>query len=169
MPQERFSLHDKKSEIKNSIDSVLFAPLEKLRVKWENADLDSSILFTPLSRLKGKIKENTGTSYTDYQLRNDDELINAESALGRTLFGVIPAGHQREFFRDKKNIWIFHESWTELDQDKSITIRYEVREDGVYKKIQGAGYVKLEGLELETFAETLRSYLKLCKQNLYGV
>ena len=30
-----------------------------------------------------------------------DDLINAESAIGRTLFGPIPAGHQREFFESE--------------------------------------------------------------------
>ena len=101
---------------------------------------------------------------------NDDEYINAESAYGRTIFGPIPAGHQREFFRDKHNVWVWHESWTELNVPRSITIRYEVREDGVYKKIQdGSSYTKLEGAELDNFAKALRTYLRLCKTNIYGV
>ena len=39
----------------------------------------------------------------------EKELINAESALGRTLFGDVAPGHQREFFMHKKNVWIWHE------------------------------------------------------------
>ena len=54
----------------------------------------------------------------------ENELINAESALGRTLFGDVAPGHQREFFMHKKNVWIWHED--------GMTIRYEVRSNGVF-------------------------------------
>ena len=96
-----------------------------------------------------------------------DDLISAESALGRTLFGPIPAGHQREFFEYKKNVWIFHESWEIAGEKKEMTIRYEVREDGVYKKPLGGKYIIISGAELENFRRALHSYLKLVKENLY--
>ena len=35
------------------------------------------------------------------------DLINAESALGRTLFGEVKRGHAREFFCLKKNVWLW--------------------------------------------------------------
>lgn len=166
MQAKGFSLDTKKTEIRDSFDSVFFAPLEKLRLKWENADPADSLLFTPLSKLKTKISSNSGATIKKH---TEDEFINAESAIGRTIFGPIPAGHSREFFRDRHNIWIWHESWEELGTPKSITIRYEVREDGVYKKSDGTGYSRIEGAELYNFAEALRVYLKLCKEQLYGV
>ncbi|MDO4746857.1 MAG: hypothetical protein Q4A70_00725 [Candidatus Saccharibacteria bacterium] len=97
-----------------------------------------------------------------------DDLINAESELGRTLFGPIPAGHQREFFEAKKNVWIWHESY--LDQTGSIkemTIRYEVRPAGVYKKVQDGIYKRIEGQELNNFRKAAKSYLDLVKSKLY--
>ena len=98
-----------------------------------------------------------------------DELVNMESNYGRTLFGEIPAGHQREFFEHRKNIWIWHESWTDVSgQFIDQTIRYEVRPAGVYKKVAGQGYKKLEGSELDNFRNAAKMYLKLVKQNLYN-
>ncbi len=95
------------------------------------------------------------------------KIINAESEVGRTIFGPIPAGHQREFFEHKKNVWIFHESWYELEAKKETTIRYEVRQDGVYKKPLGGKYVKIKGDELENFRKALHIYLKLVKEKIY--
>ena len=95
------------------------------------------------------------------------DLINSESSLGRTIFGPIPAGHQREFFQYKKNVWIYHENWEVYGTKKEVTIRYEVREDGVYKKPLGGRYVKIVGNELENFRKALRTYLRLVKDNLY--
>lgn len=101
------------------------------------------------------------------QIRTLDDKINAESELGRTIFGPIPAGHQREFFEHKKNLWIWHESWTECGQPHEITIRYEVRPDGVFKKSNGSAYFKITGAELENFRLATRKYLELIKTQLY--
>ncbi len=98
-----------------------------------------------------------------------DELVNVESGYGRTLFGPIPEGHQREFFEHRKNVWIWHESWTDISgQLIDQTIRYEVRPAGVYKKISGQTYQKIEGKELDNFVSAAKMYLKLVKTNLYN-
>lgn len=98
-----------------------------------------------------------------------EDKINLESELGRTIFGAIPAGHQREFFEHKKNLWIWHESWLDSGVEHSITLRYEVRPDGVFKKMNGSPYYKLEGAELQNFLNATRKYLALIKTNLYHV
>ena len=87
------------------------------------------------------------------------DLINAESALGRTLFGDVVPGHQREFFMHKKNVWIWHED--------GMTIRYEVRQNGVYKKVDGGSYRKVTGVELDHFRAAASAYLKLVKSRIY--
>lgn len=97
-----------------------------------------------------------------------DDLINAESELGRTLFGPIPAGHQREFFEPKKNVWIWYESWLdERGKAQSMTIRYEVRPTGVFKKPNDGAYEKIEGTELDNFVAAVRAYFDLAKRELY--
>lgn len=97
-----------------------------------------------------------------------DELMNAESELGRTLFGPIPVGHQREFFKSRDNVWIWHENWTdEMGNLQNMTIRYEVRPEGVFKKVSNGIYTKIEGEELENFRRAAKNYLELVKTKLY--
>lgn len=97
----------------------------------------------------------------------ESDLINAESRLGATLFGPVPEGHRREFFRFKHNVWIYHENWVENGKRNESTITYEVRENGVYKLPLGGQYIKLKGAELENFKKATKEYLKLVKQKLY--
>lgn len=97
-----------------------------------------------------------------------DDLLSAESELGRTLFGPIPAGHQREFFKHRGNVWIWHENWLDgAGVEQEITIRYEVRPNGVYKKVPGAPYERLVGGELANFRLATRSYFDLVGSKLY--
>lgn len=96
------------------------------------------------------------------------ELINAESRLGSTLFGPIPAGHRREFFHDQQNVWIWHEGWVDQDRHaRQLTVRYEVRPTGIYKKVSSGSYLRLEGHELENFRRATHAYLSLIKRNIY--
>ena len=89
------------------------------------------------------------------------DLINAESALGRTLFGEIQKGHSREFFCLKKNVWLWYED--------GLTIRYEVRENGVYKQVgRENDYHKVTGEELENFRNATKAYLRLVKSRIYS-
>lgn len=97
-----------------------------------------------------------------------EELMNAESQLGKTLFGPIPAGHQREFFQFKKNVWIWYESFVnQAGRIEEMTIRYEVRPTGVYKKPSGGYYERIEGDELMNFRRAAKGYLELVKTKLY--
>lgn len=96
------------------------------------------------------------------------DLINAESRLGAMLFGPIPAGHRREFFRYRHNVWIYHEEWTVNGKKMESTITYKVQENGVYKCPLGGEYTKIKDAELANFRKATREYLKLIKKNLYG-
>ena len=96
------------------------------------------------------------------------ELINAESAIGRTLFGPIPAGHQREFFLISNNTWLWHESFYNNGTLVTQNIRYEVQPTGVYKSISGKQYQKLEGQELANFRKAVTTYFDLVKTKLYN-
>ena len=103
---------------------------------------------------------NNGFTYED--------LINAESALGRTLFGPIPEGHRREFFESRRNVWIWHESYiNNAGILEEMTVRYEVRPTGVFKKPVGGSYQKISGAELDNFRNAAKGYLNLVKTKLY--
>ena len=98
-----------------------------------------------------------------------EDLLNAESEIGRTIFGPIPAGHQREFFKNKENVWIWYEKWTDsAGTPQDITIRYEVRPDGVFKKVPEQNYQKITGDELNNFVSATRAYYNLVKERLYS-
>lgn len=97
------------------------------------------------------------------------DLINAESKLGSMLFGPIPEGHRREFFHDRQNIWIWHEDWYDGQRNaRQMTVRYEVRTSGVYKKVATGSYLKLEGEELDNFRKATHAYLYVVKKHLYS-
>ncbi len=98
-----------------------------------------------------------------------DDLINAESSLGRTLFGPIPEGHQREFFALRRNSWMWYENWfDEAGRVQEMMLKYEVRPDGVYKKPRGGSYTKIEGGELNNFIAAVKGYYALVMKRLYS-
>ena len=166
MPEKGFFLDT--SGIKNarsSVESAIFRPLDILKQKWENYNIDNSILFRPLNKMKDKIEPHTGATY---QHLCEDELINAESALGRTIFGSVPSGRQREFFRDTHNVWLYYEKWSDASSVHEITVRYEVKPDGVYKKTGQEASVPISGAELENFRHALLKYYDLVRTNLYS-
>ena len=95
----------------------------------------------------------------DRRKEAERQLINAESALGRTVFGHVMEGYHREFFCLKRNVWIWYENGT--------TMRYEVRENGVFKKVNDGEFHKISGEELTHFRAATKAYLELLKANLY--
>ncbi len=114
-------------------------------------------------QLKRKLKHPKYSNKFSYE-----DLVNAESALGRTLFGPIPEGHRREFFESRRNVWIWHESFVnQAGRVEEMTVRYEVRPTGVFKKPVGGSYERLTGAELDNFRKAASSYLNLVKSKLY--
>lgn len=94
--------------------------------------------------------------------------INAESRLGSLVFGPVPEGHQREFFHDRDNVWIWYESWEDEEGvTHEQTVRYEVRPSGVFKKLAAGQYSQIQGGELENFRRATHTYLALIKRHLY--
>ncbi len=107
------------------------------------------------------LKKPEAPNHQARQRAVERNLINAESALGRTVFGQIQPGHSREFFFLKKNVWIWYED--------GVTLRYEVRKDGVYKRVnEEEHYTKIFGDELTNFKNTTKAYLKLIKTSIYN-
>lgn len=97
-----------------------------------------------------------------------DDLVDLESKWGSTLFGPIPSGHQREFFKHRDNVWIWYENWLDSGGNfQEITIRYEVRPAGVFKRTDGKKYEKISGDELNNFRLATKNYLALIKSKIY--
>jgi hypothetical protein len=97
--------------------------------------------------------------------RND--LIKREALLGGTIFGPVPKGHNRQFFCLDSHTWIWHESWMNGRQNMSITTRYEVRGDQVFKVQQNQPMRQLVGVELSNLAKATQLYDELISSRLY--
>jgi hypothetical protein len=124
-----------------------------------------------IKKISSKIKSRLPSILPRYRhsyVVAKEQLINAESEIGKTLFGPVPEGHRREFFHHQKNVWIWHESWTEDGKEIENTLRYEVRPHGVYKKQLGGRYEKIVGGELKNFRTATREYLRIVKAKLYS-
>ena len=87
-----------------------------------------------------------------------DDAINSESKIGRKVFDN--DAPSCEFFMFKKNVWLYYA--------EGLTIRYEVREEGVFKKVGSEGYRRIRAAELDNFRLACKKYFKLVKTELYS-
>jgi len=134
---------------------------------------DNKVLRVPHPPRASLSSANTTTSPVLIQSKSGKpsrlDLINAESRLGSAIFGPVPEGHRREFFHDQQNIWIWYEDWQDqANHPHQMTVRYEVRQSGIYKKISAGKYFKLEGDELDNFRKATHAYLYMVKKYLYN-
>ncbi len=98
------------------------------------------------------------------------ELLRAESAIGRQLFGPIPSGHQREFFCLDARTWIWYEKWIdpETKKPREHTTRYEVHSNGVIKIQENQPYTVLEGEELKNLEAAVKIYHEKVMREVYN-
>lgn len=97
------------------------------------------------------------------------ELIQLESDIGAQLFGSVPKGHRREFFNLDLSTWIWYDEWTDATTGvrKTMTIRYEVHENGILKVQEGARYNFISGQELDNFMAAITMYYERVARELY--
>jgi hypothetical protein len=99
---------------------------------------------------------------------SERELIQLESEIGRDLFGPVPRGHRREFFNTDPRVWIWYEEWRdEAGRQQQMTIKYEIRDDGVWKALPGLRYEKVEGAELANFRTAVGVYFERVMRDIY--
>lgn len=97
------------------------------------------------------------------------DLINAESEIGRELFGIIPEGHRREFFNLDEHTWVWHEEWRDGKNTVAHTTRYEVRPNGIIKIGDGGQYKYVEGAELDNLVMAMRLYYEQVMRGIYNI
>jgi len=123
--------------------------------------------------LKKALSLLTGTPYIDkdFSKMTERQLIQAESKIGRELFGPIPAGHRREFFCLDENTWVWHEEWKDAETGKKrhMTTRYEVHQNGILKVQDGSQYRFIEGEELQNLFLSARLYYEGVMRGIYSV
>ena len=100
---------------------------------------------------------STKTSIKESNEKIREKLLDKEASVGREVFS--DDAPDAAFFMMKKNVWLYY--------TKGVTIRYEVRPDGVFKKIGYEGYHPIRGKELDNFRLACKKYLKLVKTKIY--
>ncbi|MDK2899219.1 MAG: hypothetical protein PWQ10_406 [Patescibacteria group bacterium] len=96
------------------------------------------------------------------------ELIQIESKIGARIFGPIKPGNRREFFNENPNNWIWYEEWTDSDNKRqSVTTRYEIHDDGIFKVQEGTPYQYIKGQELDNFVTAAQLYLERVARDIY--
>ncbi len=98
------------------------------------------------------------------------ELIKRESKVGATLFGPIPAGHQREFFCLGEHIWIWDEQWFDesVGAMAQMHVRYEFQRQGVLKTVDGVARGYITGPELTNLLKVIQTYDQRVAVEVYG-
>lgn len=92
-------------------------------------------------------------------LRTIDDLIHYEAKIGGQLFGPIPDKHHREFFCLDEHTWVWHEEWPDkLGRRRSLTTRYDVRPNGVFKTQGNAPYREIDTEELQNLYQASQLY-----------
>lgn len=156
---KRSTSHEKIKQAKSPADKGTLSDSQVLRIPHAPRTRITSKPVEAPTTIALPTPKNKPTRY---------DLINAESRLGSAIFGPIPEGHRREFFHDRQNIWIWHEDWRDGDNFRQMTVRYEVRTSGIYKKVSTGKYFKLEGEELINFRKATRAYLYMIKKYIYN-
>ncbi len=107
------------------------------------------------------------TRLTDAKKR---DLIRQESQIGAKLFGEIPNGHKREFFCLDARTWIWHESWSDSlgGSRTEKNIRYEIRDSGILKSVNGADYAWVNEQEAQNFAQAAVLYYQYVSALIYN-
>lgn len=96
------------------------------------------------------------------------DLMRREAALTRDIFGPVPKGGRREFFRLDRTTWIWFEEWTDANgQRQQVTTRYVVRPKEIVKSQNGGDYYRLTVDEAKNFYRAVEAYRKKVKSGLY--
>lgn len=131
----------------------------------------SSIIKKALTLLTGEQDPATVLkmpTIRPFKKLTERELIQLESEIGRTVFGPVPVGQRREFFNLDASTWIWHEEFT-LDDGtlKSMTTRYEIKDNGILKAQDGKEYSYIEGEELRNLTLAVHSYYEKVMRGVY--
>lgn len=94
----------------------------------------------------------------------DRDLIQSESNIGKQIFGKVPKGVKREFFRLDESTWVWHEETNGIVR----STRYLVKPTEILKSVDGGSYERLSIVEAERFVKAADIYVNRVNQELYG-
>ena len=114
------------------------------------------------------IKKVISVPLKDQQLFRN--IIHYEAKLGGQLFGKIPDNHRREFFCLDEYTWVWHEEYLdESGRRQSLTTRYDVRTNGIFKIQGNLPHRRLNDDELQNFYHAVKLYGQKIGAELQGM
>jgi len=127
-------------------------------------------LFGKISKLVTGNEPQPKVAVNRFRKFNQRDLIRAESKVGATVFGPIPANHRREFFVLDGSTLMWYESYVDeaSGQRREMTTRYESHPHGVLKVQDGQPYSVVEGEELRNLAIASRMARERVMRDIYG-
>jgi hypothetical protein len=89
------------------------------------------------------------------------KILRRHAQIGGTLFGPVPKGHDRQFFCLDHGSWVWFESWKDNSgQQQSLTTRYDIQPNGIFKSQNGGGYQTISDTEAINLAKACELYLE---------
>jgi len=120
-----------------------------------------------IGKLFGAVSSKRQAERRASEYRN---LIRKEAIIGGQLFGPVAKGGRREFFCLDPDTWVWHEEWADQNgKRRTITTRYDVRPQGVFKAQDGQPYQPLSVQEAKHFFAATKLYNKRVKYEIYGI
>lgn len=97
------------------------------------------------------------------------DLIAREAEVGAWVLGDIPAGHSRSFFCLDTHTWIWNEQWHDQTGNvQTMHVQYDVRPDGILKRVNGGAPLRVDGQELRNFDHAVTQYYHHVSSKVYG-
>lgn len=97
------------------------------------------------------------------------ELIAQEAAVGAMVLGPITAGRTRQFFCLDAHTWVWNEQWhDEQGKAQSFHVQYDVRPNGIVKRLNGGSPSLVSGQELVNFDQAVERYYYEVSARVYG-
>lgn len=91
------------------------------------------------------------------------DLIRKESEIGRQLFGPIPHGTKRDFFRLDTHTWV----WREENAKGTRTTRYVVQGKTLVKSVNSGHFERVSDEESQYLLRAAKLYVQRVNSELY--
>lgn len=104
----------------------------------------------------------------DIRSRVRRDLIRQEAMVGRHVFGPIPEGHKRDFFRVDKGTWVWQETWIDDNRQKQQRhTKYVIRSSDIVKSVNSGSYERLSIAEAKNLEAAVHEYVKRVSKEVY--